>query len=124
MTPEGKVKKSINKVLDKYKNDGIWYFMPVPSGYGKPTLDYIGFILGRGFAIEAKAPGKEPTERQELTIEDIRSSETKVFVIDGTDNTDTVDDLRAWITTVVVEYHETRHALYSDISHGNKPVRT
>lgn len=82
MTPEGKVKARIKKSLDKYKGR-IYYHMPVPSGYGKQTLDYVGFFHGLAFAIEAKRPGKLPTERQEGTIEEMRAAEARVFVIDG-----------------------------------------
>lgn len=102
MTPEGKVKRQIKKVVDNYRNYGTLYcYMPVPGGYGAPTLDYIGFFYGHGFAIEAKAPGKAPTPRQELTIAQMRSAGARVFVIDGTDNTDTVSDLDTWFSTVV-----------------------
>ncbi len=81
ITPENRVKNKINKVLAKYREDHIWYYMPVPGGYGKSTLDYIGIFLGLGFAIEAKAPGKAPTDRQLGTIEQIQAARGKVFVI-------------------------------------------
>jgi len=80
-TPEGKIKKKIKAVLDNYGSYNIYTYMPVPSGYGAPTLDYLGFIFGRGFAIEAKRPGKKPTTRQETTIANIAASSTPVFVI-------------------------------------------
>jgi len=99
-TPEGRVKKKIKIVLDKYSNSGLWYFMPVPGGYGVPALDYIGAFLGSGFAVEAKAPGKRLTPRQELTTSQMRAAHIKVFVVDGTGDTDTVDDIDAWITNV------------------------
>jgi len=81
MTPEGKVKASISGAL---KAAGAYYHMPVQNGMGKPTLDYIGCYRGRFFAIEAKAPGKVPTERQERTIAEMRLSGAAVFFIDGT----------------------------------------
>lgn len=83
MTPEGKVKKQITKYLAGLPR--CWYNMPVPGGYGKSTLDYIGAVAGRAFAIEAKAPGEDPTPRQEGTIEDMRAAGIVVFVVDGTD---------------------------------------
>lgn len=82
MTPEGKVKAKIVRLLKKYD---AYYFMPVQTGYGSPTLDFLGFIRGRGFAIEAKAPGKKPTKRQCAIIDTIRRTGTVVFVIDGAD---------------------------------------
>lgn len=99
-TPEGRTKKKIKIVLDKYSNYGLWYFMPVPGGYGAPALDYIGAFLGSGFSIEAKAPGKKLTPRQELTSAQMRAARMRVFVVDGTGDTDTVEDIDAWFTNV------------------------
>ena len=83
MTPEGKIKEKIRMVLETYRERGIlYYYMPVPVGYGRSTLDYLGFICGYGFAIEAKAPGKKPSERQKAIIEEILDSGAPVFVID------------------------------------------
>lgn len=90
-TPEGKVKKAIKKVLAHYA-PAVWYYMSVGNGMGKPTLDFMGSAWGRAFAIEAKAPGKKPTERQEITIEEMERAGIKVFVIDG--NT---ADLELWL---------------------------
>lgn len=53
--------------------------MPVPSGYGVPTLDFIGCYKGFFFAIETKAPGKEPTPRQRKTIKDIGANGTAIW---------------------------------------------
>lgn len=79
-TPEGKVKDKVKRVLKKY---GCYYFMPVQTGYGSPTLDFLCCCRGVFIAIETKQPGKQPTPRQELTIADIRSARGIVFVIDG-----------------------------------------
>tara|TARA_R110000868_G_C10638212_1_gene743872 strand:- start:217 stop:516 length:300 start_codon:yes stop_codon:yes gene_type:complete len=89
MTPEGVVKQAVKERL---KVAGAYYHMPVMNGYGAPTLDIIGSHLGRYFAIETKAPGKKPTPRQEDTIERIRASGGKVFVIDGD-----CTELDAWL---------------------------
>jgi hypothetical protein len=94
-TPEGLTKKKIKLVLDKYKNYGIYKFMAVPYGYGQSTLDYLGFFFGRGYAIEAKAPGEVPTPRQERIIEAIQASGTPVFVIDGVNGE--LEKLDAWL---------------------------
>lgn len=80
MTPEGKVKKSINKLLDKYPH---YRFMPVPTGFGKRTLDYLLCVNGKFLGIEAKRPGEEPTELQRKTIREIRANGGETFVIDG-----------------------------------------
>ena len=83
MTPEGKVKRKIKRVLARY--DRLWGDWPVPGGYGKSTLDYIGNAGGRFFAIEAKAPGEEPTTLQENAMRDIRRAGGATFVIDTED---------------------------------------
>ena len=92
MTPEGRVKAKVKRVLGK---PGIYHHMPVQNGMGKPSLDFIGCAYGNFFAIETKAPGKKPTERQEITIAEIRAAGGKVFVIDG----DTTE-LESWLTHI------------------------
>lgn len=57
--------------------------MPVPYGYGASTLDYLICMRGRFIAIETKAPGKKPTDRQKMVIEQIRAAGGATFVIDG-----------------------------------------
>lgn len=81
MTPEGKVKKSVSKVLSKYKS--LYVFMPVPGGFGASSLDYLLCVNGRFLAIETKAPGKKPTDRQNKLIAEIRRAGGTALVIDG-----------------------------------------
>lgn len=81
MTPEGKVKAQVNRVLARYK--GMYRFMPVPYGYGASTLDYIICFRGRFISIETKAPGKKPTDRQKMIATQITAAGGKVFIIDG-----------------------------------------
>ena len=92
MTPEGKVKAEIKRILNRA---GAYYFMPVQTGYGMPTLDFLGIHVGKGFAIEAKAPGKKPTRRQEVIIHEMELSEAAVFVIDGSEGS--YNALRDWL---------------------------
>lgn len=77
-TPEGKVKEKVKRLLKKY---GCYQFWPVQMGYGSPTLDCLACYNGYFIGIETKAPGKRPTPRQELTIEDMRKASASVFVI-------------------------------------------
>lgn len=90
-TPEGKIKQAISKYLRSI--DGLWYTMPVPGGYGQSTLDYLCCYRGRFFSIEAKAPGKKPTDRQLFVMEDIRHSGGTTFVIDDNE----FPHLKKWI---------------------------
>lgn len=80
MTPEGKVKKRVKKMLAHF-GANLWAHWPVQTGYGAPTLDCTGAINGHAFAIETKRPGQHPTERQKLTIEEMRAAGIAVFVI-------------------------------------------
>lgn len=73
LTPEGRVKLAIKKVL---KREGIYFYMPGQSGYGVVgILDFMCCNKGKYLAIEAKAPGKRngttPNQRMQiyLTIE-------------------------------------------------------
>tara|TARA_R110000868_G_scaffold45410_1_gene150650 strand:+ start:201 stop:476 length:276 start_codon:yes stop_codon:yes gene_type:complete len=91
MTPEGRVKDAVKKVL---KAHNAYYHMAVMNGLGAPTLDFVGCHRGRYFAIETKAPGKKPTPRQWSTIIDMRTAGGKVFIIDGD-----LTELKGWLTS-------------------------
>lgn len=91
-TPEGKVKKTVSALLRSVPE--LYYFMPVPSGYGESTLDYLGCYRGQFFAVETKSPGKKPTDRQNMMIQRMQQAGGKVFVIDGD-----LTELKQWIDT-------------------------
>jgi hypothetical protein len=91
-TPEGKVKKAITAVLKK--RAGLWYNMPVPYGYGQQSLDYIGCYKSYFFAIEAKAPGRTTSSRQDETLRQMREAGAKTFVIDGPAG---IEELEQWM---------------------------
>ena len=79
-TPEGKVKDKINRTLEAY---GAYRYMPVSNGMGTAALDYICCHKGHFFSIEAKAPGKKPTVRQQHTQRVLEHHGARVFIIDG-----------------------------------------
>jgi len=95
MTPEGAVKKRTKDLLAKYNCYQYW---PVSNGMGAPALDCEGWVNGRPFAIECKAPGKRPTPRQEVTMERMRAAGAAVFVVDGSDLS--VIALEVWLQNV------------------------
>lgn len=102
MTPEGKTKDRIKKVL---KECGAWFYMPVQTGYGNTHLD---FICARDdtrelFFIEAKAHGEHPTERQWSIINRERAAGFTVFIIDDESDKKTpkhrsLTELKNWLT--------------------------
>ena len=94
-TPEGEVKKEIDKLLNRYRPH-VWYHKAVVTGMGKPTVDYTGCCLSKYFAIEAKAPGKEPTKRQAQTLHEMEEAGARTFVIDNADS-DEFKALRIWL---------------------------
>ena len=79
-TPEGQVKNAIKKELDHL---GCYYFMPVQTGLGKRTLDFLVCFRGLFYGIEAKRPGEKPTALQEKCIRDIRKAGGDCIVIDS-----------------------------------------
>jgi hypothetical protein len=83
--PEKKTKDAIRALL---KEIGAWYYMPVPMGYGKQAVDFIGVHRGRGFLIEAKradGQSKGPTKRQSDTLEEAAMAGALVCVEDRLD---------------------------------------
>ena len=84
MTPEGRVKEYIKRVLIKYD---VYFFMPVQMGLGAAGVDFhcvVKFTNGAlAFFIEAKAPGKKPSDRQQQFAKDRLEKQNAVtFVID------------------------------------------
>lgn len=80
MTPEGKVKEKVKKVL---KDAGAYYHMPVQNGMGKPSLDFVCCHRGRFLAIETKTEKGQLTKRQELTMDEMQKAGAIVLVIRG-----------------------------------------
>lgn len=87
-TPEGSIKQQINHVLNKHK---CWSFMPVPTGFQAKTIDYIVCCKGRFIAIEAKAPGKVLSARQDYVLGLIREAGGLTFVVNGTASLNMLD---------------------------------
>lgn len=94
MTPEGSIKREIRKILDTFAPH-IYYDMPVPSGYGKTSLDFNCCLHGKALYIEAKAPGKELSLRQRQRAVEMHAAGAAVFVIS---NQDGLYALVAWIS--------------------------
>jgi hypothetical protein len=63
VTPEGRIKKAVNRLLASYGGE-VYRFMPVQSRWGRKTLDYLCCFRGWFLAIETKAPNEELTPLQ------------------------------------------------------------
>jgi hypothetical protein len=78
-TPEGKIKDMVKKFLHDRKVQSLvdsiadavgFYWMPVPSGYGSPFVDFVICYRGRFIAVETKCDRAIGlTARQELILE-------------------------------------------------------
>lgn len=82
MTPEGEIKKNIKKAL-KLAGKGIYWFMPVQTGYGKSSLDFLVCQDGKFLAIEAKREGKTLTPRQRRVAQQIKDAGGDVWLVEG-----------------------------------------
>lgn len=110
MTPEGKVKKLIRDLLNTYdiqpaskagtfSEAAGWSYFAVQGPMSvRGVPDIIGHYRGKFFAIEAKAPGKEPTGFQRLQVDAIRASGGAVFVVDGVESLKVFEE---WLKSVV-----------------------
>lgn len=106
MTPEGKVKANVKALL---KERGAYWHCPVQNGMGAPSLDFVGchkivitpemvgMEIGRYYSVETKAGSKQPTPRQELTINDMRKSGARVFVVNEFSG---LEELEEWLKEV------------------------
>lgn len=94
MTPEGKVKLEIRKLLKQLK---CWTSWPTTTGFstsGDP--DVIFLYRGKFFGIEAKAPGRRRERNrgcsslQTLRMTEIEASGGRCFVVDSKEEIDLV----------------------------------
>lgn len=83
MTPEGRVKKQVRKILDNFWGVHVW--MPVPHGYGASGLDFHCIVNGYALVIETKAPGKWLTGPQRETARQIYVAGGAMFFISNND---------------------------------------
>ena len=81
-TPEKLVKDKIRKIL---KEHGVYYAMPMGTGYGNSGVpDFLCCVNGKFLAIEAKAGKGIPTALQEKNLRDIKEAGGVSLVINET----------------------------------------
>lgn len=79
MTPEGKVKAAVKKILDQY---GVYHFSPAANGYGRVGVpDIICCINGYFVAIECKAGKGKTTALQDRELAAIVGAGGEALVI-------------------------------------------
>jgi|TARA_E500000331_G_C17266777_1_gene717468 hypothetical protein len=79
-TPEGRVKKALDKML---KEEGVWSYSPQAGPFGSAGIpDRVAIVSGRFVGIEAKANNKKkPTPLQLRCMSDIEDAGGKCFVV-------------------------------------------
>lgn len=78
-TPEAKVKDKIKKI---FKEHGVYYAMPMGTGYGNSGVpDFLCCVNGQFLAIEAKAGKGVPTALQEKNMREIRAAGGYTLVV-------------------------------------------
>lgn len=79
MTPEGKVKAAVKKILTEA---GAWYCIPLGAGYGRAGVpDFIVCHRGKFVAIECKAGKGKTTALQDRELAAIAGAGGHTFVI-------------------------------------------
>lgn len=97
MTPEGRVKAQVKKILDARK-PALWYYMPIPM-YNRGIPDIIGVYQGVLFAIETKAGTNTPTALQKKALQSIERAGGHALVVNE-QNMDAVDSMLDKISVV------------------------
>jgi len=93
-TPEGKVKKKLDKMLKA--KQGVWFFPPQAGPFGSAGIpDRIACVRGHLLGIEAKASAKKkPTALQAKCMGDIEKAGGKCFVVY---DAATIKEVEDWI---------------------------
>jgi pantoate kinase len=90
-TKEALVKTKIKKIL---KEHGVYYAMPMGTGYGNSGVpDFLCCLQGQFVAIEAKAGKGIPTALQEKNLRDIKAAGGYAWVV----NEENLDEFKVWV---------------------------
>jgi hypothetical protein len=83
-TPEGKVKKKLDKMLKEFEPD-LWFYSPQAGIYGKSGVpDRMCCYFGRLIGIEVKADEtKGPTDLQHATMQAMSRAGAMCFVVNS-----------------------------------------
>jgi len=94
MTAENLVKREIKRGLTAR---GIWFFMPVQTGYGRRSVDFICCWQGLFLAIEAKAGENKLGRQQQATLEEIKEAGGRAVIAYSWD--DVEEALERWTSS-------------------------
>lgn len=98
LTPEGKVKQQVKKILDSFaETHRLYYFFPPANGYGRQGIpDVIVCVEGKFLAIECKAGKGTTTALQEKEMAKIRAANGVTLVV----REDNLNKLGAYILLI------------------------
>lgn len=93
MTPEGKIKARVDRLLHQYK---IWFYSPQAGPYGRAGIpDRIAIVRGQFVGIEVKADRtKKPTALQRKCMAMIEAAGGKCFIVY---DVETLETLKGYI---------------------------
>lgn len=95
LTPEGKVKTRVKRVLDAH---GIYHFSPFQAGMGRAGIpDIICCCDGKFLAVECKAGKGKTTALQDREINNIRAHGGVALVI-REDNINELEEAIQWLS--------------------------
>tara|TARA_R100001443_G_scaffold44900_2_gene57816 strand:+ start:1729 stop:2034 length:306 start_codon:yes stop_codon:yes gene_type:complete len=99
VTPEGKIKLKLDKMLKSYNKD-VWYFNPQSGIFGKSGIpDKILCVNGKFIGVECKADRtKKPTALQLQCMEKISQAGGVCFVV--YDN-ETINQVKLYIERII-----------------------
>lgn len=90
LTNERGVKAAVRTILAT-GGDNVWYFMPVPGGFGKAGIpDFVGIAWGHPFVIETKFGGNKPTAQQQREMDAFRAAGGEAVFVINEDNTELI----------------------------------
>lgn len=99
MTPEGKVKQAVTRIL---KAHDVYYFYPATGGYGRSGVpDIVCCVDGCFLGIECKAEGGKLTALQEHELQKIANAKGRAFIA----RPSTIDFLNTYITSLRKNTH-------------------
>jgi pantoate kinase len=94
-TPEKLVKNKIKVIL---QDGGVYYAMPIGSGYGNAGVpDFLACVNGRFLAVEAKAGKGKTTALQDAHLEKIKTAGGVSMVVNEL-NLDQLKETIKWMS--------------------------
>ena len=99
-TPEGKIKRKLEKMLKQFSPDEVWSFPPQAGPFGSAGIpDRLVCAAGQFIGIEAKADKtKKPTALQEACMRKITAAGGVCFVVC---DEWTIEQVRGFIVSIL-----------------------